>query len=133
MRKILVAFGILLLIGSTLGVAYALAEPPSKETILKGIERVNRYSFTMEVTFDQFHVTGLHNGTIFRVEKRFAYTGKVLTRGKVDMTSGLITEHEEFYINDTLVMSGDLTVNLLTRKVSGTVTLANGTSMENGD
>lgn len=130
MKMILVAFGILLIIGSTLEIAYALAEPPSKEVLLNDIERMNSYSFTRKVTFDQFQVVGAHNGTTFHVEKRFAYTGKVLTKGKVNMTSGVITEYEEFYINDTFVMKGNLTVNLLTWKISGTVTFANGTSME---
>ncbi len=130
MRKILVAFGILLLVGSTLGVAYALAEPPSKEALLRGIERVNHYSFTREVTFEQFHVKGIYNGTSGHVEKRFAYAGKVVARGKVDLTSGTVEEYEEFYMNGTLVMSGNVTVNLRTGNVGGRVKLANGTVMD---
>jgi hypothetical protein len=130
MKKILVVFGVLLLIGSTVGMAYALAEPPSKETLIRGVESVNRYSFTREVTFDQFHVMGIHNGTAPHVEKKFAYTGKVVARGQVDLTGGTVKEYEEFYMNGTLVMSGNVTVNLRTGDVSGRVKLANGTVMD---
>jgi len=129
MKKVLVALGILLLIGGTLGVAYALSEPPSKEALLRDIESVNSYSFTREIVFKQIHFKGIYKGTSSHIEKKFAYTGKVLTRGEVSLVTGLVREKEEFYINGTLVMRGKITVNLNTGDISGTITLSNGTTM----
>ncbi|WP_157723218.1 hypothetical protein [Thermococcus barossii] len=129
-RRYLIPIFVLVLLGGMLGAAYAFSQPPSQDALASAIGKMNRYHFVREIEFNQYRVYVVGNGNSRIVKKDFAYHGKIVTTGAVDMTQGIVTESEEYYINGSLVMHGQITVNLITGEVSGTVTLADGTTMD---
>ncbi|AEK72416.1 hypothetical protein GQS_02575 [Thermococcus sp. 4557] len=130
MRRYLVPIVALVLLGGVLSTAYALSQPPAQKTLVVALENMKTYRFTREVNFNQYRVYVVDNGDSRSIRKQFLYTGRMMATGSVDLTSGRVQEHEEFYINGSLVMEGDALVDLNTGRISGTVTLADGTSMD---
>ncbi|ASA77347.1 hypothetical protein [Thermococcus sp. 5-4] len=130
MRRYLVLLFVLVLLGGMLGAAYAVSQPPSRKALASAMGSMNKYQFVREIEFDQYRVYVINNGGSNVLKKDFEYHGKVVTTGAVDMVRGVVTESEEYYINGSLAMHGQITVNLLTGEVSGTVTLADGTTMD---
>ncbi|ASJ12286.1 hypothetical protein [Thermococcus thioreducens] len=121
---------VLIVLGGILSTAYALSQPPSQRTLALALENTKRYQFSRSVEFKQYRVYIVHNGNSKNIRREFLYKGRTVTKGTVDLTKGVVTEYDELYINGSLVMKGEVVFDLNTGKISGTVTLANGTKMD---
>lgn len=130
MKRVLAAIGALIVLGAVLGMAYALAEPPSKTQVVHSIGALHRYSFRRTVTFNQYHVYVADRNGTWRVERTFAYVGEVVATGQVDLNKGIVTEDEQFYANGSVIMTGHVVINLKTKEVSGSIKLANGSEID---
>jgi hypothetical protein len=130
MKRILVFVTTLVVLGAVLGTAYALGEPLSTTQVIHSIDSIPRYSFRRTVTFNQYHVYVAEKNGTRQVERTFAYAGKVVATGRVDLDKGIVTENEEFYVNDSVVMKGQVVVNLRTNEISGSIKLPNGSDVD---
>ncbi|NJE84555.1 hypothetical protein E3E23_01680 [Thermococcus sp. CX2] len=129
MKKIL-ALIIVLFIGSVLGTAYALVEPPSKDTLVTSARTLVAYNFTRSIEFNQYYVHVIEQNGVRKVMKDFTYIGKVITVGHIDMRKEIVKAMEEFYVNGTLLTRAQVIVNLNTGEIKGTIMLNNGTTMD---
>ena len=129
-RYVLPVVVVLVVLGGVLSTAYALSQPPSQETLALALENTKKYQFSRNVEFKQYRVYVVHNGNSKSIRREFLYTGRTVTKGTVDLTRGIVTEYDELYINGSLVMKGEAVFDLNTGRISGTVTLANGTRMD---
>jgi len=132
MKRYIIPLLLIVVIGGVFGTAYALSQPPSKQSLAVALDSLKTYKFTREIEFKQYRVyvadDGAGNAKIVR--KDFVYIGKVVTTASVDLVNGIVTEREEFYINGSLVRTAEAVFDLNAKKISGTVTLANGTTMD---
>ncbi len=130
MRRYLVIVAVLVLLGGVIGAAYGLSQPPSQKAIAASFEGLHKYRFTREVEFKQYDVRIVGSGTSKVVQKKFLYTGRIVTTGTVDLVKGTVKEHEEAYVNGSLVMVANAVFDLGGGKVSGVVTLPDGTKKD---
>lgn len=118
MKKLLL-FVIMIFLGGIIGTAYALVEPPSKDILVASARTLTTYNFTREVEFNQYYVHVTEQNRAREVRKDFAYVGKVITRGHVDMGIRIVKAVEEFYVNGTLLTRAYVTVDLNTGEITG--------------
>ncbi len=130
MRRYLVPVLVVLFLGGMLSAAYALSQPPSKEILIASMENMKTYQFVRESEFDQYRIYVTSDNVL---KKEFLYHGKGTTWGRVDLRKGIVEVRDELYINGTLAMRTDAIFDLRNERVSGTVTLADGTVMDVSD